>query len=78
MLHASLFKCPFSQANVAFANDIVACSDLRFVYDVIGEAMVVQWAFLLVLAVACLFLGRGGVCGSDLFVVLVNDIYIYI
>ena len=60
MLRESLFKCPFSQANAAFANDIVACSDLCFVYDVVGKAMVVQWAFVLVLAVTCLFLGHGG------------------
>ena len=73
MLRESLFKCPFSLANVAFANDIVACSDLFFVYDVVGKAMVVQWAFVLVLAVTCLFLGHSGVYGSDLFVVLVNN-----
>ena len=73
MLRESLFKCPFSQANVAFANDIVACSDLFFVYDVVGKAMVVLWAFVLFLAVTYLFLGHSGVCGSDLFVVLVNN-----
>ena len=73
MLRESLFKYPFSQANVAFANDIVVCSDLCFVYDVVGKAMVIQWVFVLVLAFTCLFLGHGGVCGSDLFVVLVND-----
>ena len=72
-MRESLFERPFNQANVAFANDIVACSDLCFVYDVVGKAMVVQWAFVLVLAVTCLFLGHGGVCGSDLFVMLVND-----
>ena len=73
MLRESLFKRLFSKANVAFANDIVACSDLCFVYDVVGKAMVVQWAFVLVLAVTSLFLEHGVVCGGDLFVVLVND-----
>ena len=73
MLRESLFKRPFSKANVAFPNDIVACSDLYFVYDVVGKAMVAQWAFVLLLAVTCLFLGHGGVCGCDLFVMLVND-----
>ena len=73
MLRESLFECPFSQAYVVFANDIVACSNLCFLYDVVGEAMVVQWAFILFLTVACLFRGRGGVGGSDLLVVLPND-----
>ena len=73
MLREPLFKCPFSQANVAFGTDVVACSSLCFVYDVVGEAMVVQWAFVVVLTVTCLFLWHGGVCGSDLLVVLVND-----
>ena len=73
MLRESLFKHPFSQANVAFVNDIIACSDLCFVYDVVRQAMTVQWALVLVLAVTCLFLGHDGVCGSDLFVVLVSD-----
>ena len=42
-------------------------------YNVVGEEMVVQWVFVLVLRVACLFLGHGGVCRSDSFIVLVND-----
>ena len=48
LLRESLFECPFSQANVAFANDISAFSSLCFVYDVVREAMVVQWAFVFV------------------------------
>ena len=61
MLRESLLECHFSQANVAFTSDIVACGNLCFVYDVAREAMVVQWAFVFVLTVACLFHGHGGV-----------------
>ena len=68
-----MFEYPFSKVNVAFANDIYACSNLCFLCDVVEKPMDVQLAFVLVLAVACLLLGYCGVCGSDLFVVLGND-----
>ena len=53
-------------------SSLVVTCDLYM--TLLERKLIVQWAYVLVLTVACLFLGHGGVCGSDLFVVL-DDVF---
>ena len=53
MLCVAFLECPFRKSDVVFTRSVLACGDLCVVNDAGRETVVVEWAFVFLLAVAC-------------------------
>ena len=76
MLCVAFLECPFRKSDVVFARSVFVGGDLCVVDDAGCETVVVEWAFVFLLAVAC-FVGCrvGGGCGvvDDFLIMFAND-----
>ena len=53
MLCVAFLECPFRKFDVVFTRSVLAGGDLCVVNDAGRETVVVEWAFVFLLAVAC-------------------------
>ncbi len=53
MLCEAFLECPFRKSDVVFTRSVLPGGDLCVVNDAGRETVVVEWAFVFLLAVAC-------------------------